>query len=170
MRDVLVLNATFEPLTVLDARRAVVLLLAEKADVVEHDAARRAMRSPSIAVPVPAVVRLRRVVGAPRRAAVPLSRQGVLLRDRYECAYCADEWADTVDHVVPRSRGGRHEWRNVVAACRACNHRKGDRLLTELGWRLRYQPTVPTQPRRVFVPDGMPDSAPEWAPYLPAVA
>jgi 5-methylcytosine-specific restriction endonuclease McrA len=166
VRDVLVLNATFEPLAVLDVRRAVVLLLAEKADLVEHDAARRAVRSPSIEVPMPAVVRLRRTVKAPRRQTVPLSRQGVLLRDRYECAYCAERWADTIDHVVPRSRGGRHEWRNLVAACRPCNHHKGDRLLTELGWRLRFHPTEPTRTRHVVAGD----RPPEWVPYLPAVA
>src|SRR5262245_62126607 len=157
MRDVLVLNATYEPLAVLDARRAVVLLLDEKADLIERDANRRAVRSPSVEVPMPAVVRLRHLVKAPRRASVPISRQGVLLRDRYECAYCLDQWADTVDHVVPRSRGGRHEWRNVVAACRPCNHRKGDRLLTELGWRLRFQPTEPTRARRVVARDPAPE-------------
>jgi 5-methylcytosine-specific restriction endonuclease McrA len=166
MRDVLVLNATYEPLAVLDARRAVVLLLADKADLVAPDEAARAVRSPSIEVPLPAVVRLRQVVRAPRRARVPLSRQGVLLRDRYECAYCSDTWADTIDHVVPRSRGGRHEWRNVVAACRPCNHRKGDRLLNELGWRLRYHPTEPRGSQRLVVRD----AAPEWAPFLPAAA
>jgi 5-methylcytosine-specific restriction endonuclease McrA len=166
MRDVLVLHATYEPLVVLDARRAIVLVLDEKADLIEPDAARRSFRSPTMALPLPAVVRLRRTVAAPRRTSVPLRRQSVLLRDRYECAYCSDRWADTVDHVVPRSRGGRHEWRNVVVACRRCNHRKGDRLIGELGWRLRYQPTEPTRVRRLVVRDG----APEWAPYLPAAA
>lgn len=167
MRDVLLLNASYEPLTVLDARRAVVLLLDEKADLVEADAADRAVRSPSIEVPLPAVVRLRKMVRVPRRRAVPLSRQGVLLRDQYQCAYCTERWAGTVDHVVPRSRGGRHEWRNVVAACAECNHRKADRLPGELGWRLRFQPTEPvgaTAPRVV----ALADQAPEWAAYLAA--
>jgi 5-methylcytosine-specific restriction endonuclease McrA len=166
MRDVLVLNATYEPLAVCDARRAVLLLLDDKADLVAPDGAARLVRSPSIQVPLPAVVRLRQMVRLPRGAGVPLSRQAVLLRDRYECAYCSDAWADTIDHVVPRSRGGRHEWRNVVAACRPCNHRKGDRLLAELGWRLRYQPIEPRGSQRLAVPG----AAPEWVPYLPAAA
>ena len=166
MRDVLVLNATYEPFAVCDARRAVVLLLAAKADLVAPDEAARSVRSPSIEVPLPAVVRLRSMVRAPRRSRVAVSRQAVLLRDQYQCAYCTDEWADTIDHIVPRSRGGRHEWRNVVAACRPCNHRKGDRLLGELGWRLRFQPTEPRGGHRLAVRH----AAPEWAPYLPTAA
>ena len=166
MRDVLVLNATYEPLAVCDARRAVVLLMAAKADLVAPDEAARSVRSPSIEVPLPPVVRLRSMVRAPRRARVSVSRQAVLLRDQYQCAYCTDEWADTIDHIVPRSRGGRHEWRNVVAACRPCNHRKGDRLLGELGWRLRFQPTEPRGGSHLAVRH----AAPEWAPYLSTAA
>ena len=112
------------------------------------------------------MLRLRRRVSVPARCRVPLTRTGVLLRDGYECAYCAEHWADTVDHVVPRSRGGRHEWRNVVAACRQCNHRKGDRLVGELGWRLRFHPTEPSAPRTVSVGA----AAPEWGPYLSRAA
>jgi 5-methylcytosine-specific restriction endonuclease McrA len=162
MRDVLVLDATDEPLAVLDARRAVVLVLAGTVDLVVADGDRRAMRSPSVVVPLPAVVRLRRLAPVPRQRPVPLSRQAVLLRDRYECAYCVERWADTVDHIVPRARGGPRQWRNLVAACTQCNQRKGDRLLGELGWRLRFQPVVPTEARRLRVAR----AAPEWAPYL----
>jgi 5-methylcytosine-specific restriction endonuclease McrA len=164
MRDVLLLNATYEPLAVVDGRRAVLLLLDDKADLVEHDADRRLVRSPSVQVPLPAVVRLRSVVRRPRRTRTPVSRAAVLLRDRYECAYCTDRWADTVDHVVPRSRGGRHEWTNLVAACGPCNRRKGDRLLAELGWKLRFQPTPPRGRPGLAVRR----PAPEWAAYLPA--
>jgi 5-methylcytosine-specific restriction endonuclease McrA len=166
VRDVLLLNATYEPLAVVDARRAVVLLIGDKAEMIEADAADRAMRSPSLSVPLPAVVRLRRRVHPPRRSRLPLNRTGVLLRDGYECAYCTDRWADTVDHVVPRSRGGRHEWRNVVACCQQCNRHKGDRLVGELGWRLRFQPTVPSGEGSLVVRG----TAPEWTPYLPRVA
>jgi 5-methylcytosine-specific restriction endonuclease McrA len=81
-----------------------VLLLAAKADLVAPDEAARSVRSPSIEVPLPAVVRLRSMVRAPRRSRVAVSRQAVLLRDQYQCAYCTDEWADTIDHIVPRSR------------------------------------------------------------------
>lgn len=162
MRDVLLLNATFEPLAIVDGRRAVLLLLDDKVDLVELDAAGRLVRSPSLQLPLPAVVRLRQVVRRPRRSRTPLTRIAVLLRDRYECAYCTERWAETVDHVVPRSRGGRHEWTNVVAACAACNRRKGDRLVGELGWRLRYQPAPPTGRPALAVRQ----PAPEWAAYL----
>lgn len=164
MRDVLLLNATYEPLAVVDGRRAVLLLLDDKVDLVERDALERLVRSPSVQLPLPAVVRLRSMVRLPRRHRVPVTRTAVLLRDRYECAYCSDQWADTIDHVVPRSRGGRHEWTNLVAACAPCNRRKGDRLLAELGWRLRFQPTAPDGRRTLTVRQ----PAPEWAAYLDA--
>jgi 5-methylcytosine-specific restriction endonuclease McrA len=136
----LVLNATYEPLAVVPLRRAIVLVLAEKATVVESSG--RLVRSERLQVPAPTVVRLSHFVRVPYRHSVPLSRRAVLERDRHRCAYCGQR-ANSVDHVVPRSRGGGHEWANVVAACSRCNHKKGSHLLAELGWRL---PFVPAQP------------------------
>ena len=165
MERVLLLNATFEPLQLVTARRAVVLLLCDRAAVVAvHDDA-PIFHSPRVEVCVPSIVRLRSFVRVPYRATVPpLSRRAVLVRDRSRCAYC-DVHADTIDHVIPRSRGGRHEWTNVVAACRRHNMQKGDRLLEEIGWRMHFEPRVPDGPwwRWRHVPD--PD--PLWAPYLP---
>jgi hypothetical protein len=122
-------------------------------------------RSALLVVEIPAIVRLHEMVKLPTKVRTPpLTRRSLLLRDSYQCAYCL-EHADTIDHVVPRSRGGRHEWTNVVAACRRHNMQKGDRLLEELGWRLHFEPRAPDGPwwRWRHVPD--PD--PLWAPFLP---
>jgi 5-methylcytosine-specific restriction endonuclease McrA len=157
----LVLNATYEPLCVVPLRRAVVLVLAEKAVVIEAGDA--VMHSARLAMPVPSVVRLSRYVRVPYHREVPLTRRAVLDRDGHECAYCGTR-ADTIDHVRPRSRGGQHVWTNVVAACARCNHRKGDRLLTEMGWQLSSPPTQP--PATVAVVMGWAKREPSWQPYL----
>jgi 5-methylcytosine-specific restriction endonuclease McrA len=161
MSGALVLNATYEPLCVVPLRRAVVLVLAEKAVVVE--AGDGLMRSARTAIPVPTVVRLSRYVRVPYRREVPLTRRAVLDRDRHSCAYCGTR-ADTIDHVRPRSRGGQHVWSNVVAACARCNHRKGNRLLAELGWHLDSPPTQP--PATVAVVLGWAKRDPAWQRYL----
>lgn len=157
----LVLNATYEPLCVVTLRRAVVLVLAEKAIVVETGAT--VMHSAHAAIPVPSVVRLSRYVRVPYRREVPMTRRAVLDRDAHQCAYCGVR-ADTIDHVRPRSRGGQHTWTNVVAACARCNHRKGDRLLSELGWHLAVSPTQP--PATVAVVMGWTRREPSWQRYL----
>src|SRR2546430_13065128 len=121
----LLLNASFEPLCVVPARRAVVLVLKEKAEIVHRNGAE--FRSERRTVPVPAVIRLVHFVRVPFRATAPLSRRAVFARDGHRCQYCAGT-AENLDHVLPRSRGGPHTWENVVASCRACNARKEDRL------------------------------------------
>jgi 5-methylcytosine-specific restriction endonuclease McrA len=143
MGRVLLLNATYEPLQLLSARRAVLLLVDGRAEAVSTPADPEVCRSASLTVEIPSVMRLQYVVKLPSRVRVPpLTRRSVLQRDNNLCAYCNAE-ADTVDHVRPRSRGGKNEWSNVVAACRLCNFKKGDRLLEELGWRLRSDPRAP---------------------------
>ena len=158
----LVLNASFEPLSVVSARRATVLMLAEKADLVS--ASGQCFRSEHLAVDVPSVVRLRHFVKVPfgRRAA--LNRRAVFARDGGRCQYCGDA-ADSIDHVVPRARGGPHVWENVVAACRPCNVRKGDRLLAHTSMQLRRPPLAPRESTWVTVAMGMIPS--QWEPYLP---
>src|SRR6185312_12864236 len=141
-RRVLLLNSTYEPLTALPMRRAVVMLICGKADVVHDDPSGPVIHSASRTIVVPSVIRLRSYVRVPYRARIPMTRAALMHRDRFRCAYCGNK-ADTVDHVVPRSRGGDHSWENCVAACSPCNHRKADRLLTELGWSLRATPLPP---------------------------
>lgn len=139
---VLLLNATFEPLAVVTAKRAVLLMLSGKAECVQAALEGGAFRSENLSVVAPSVMRLSRYVRVPYRSSVPMTRAGVLRRDGRVCAYCGKR-ADTIDHVIPRSRGGMHSWENCVAACRGCNSRKADRLLVELGWTLCVPPGPP---------------------------
>lgn len=160
----LLLNATFEPLTALPLRRAVVLIVCGKAEVVHGDQSGRLVHSATRSVPVPSVIRLSNYVRVPYRAKVPLTRAGLMHRDRYRCAYCGAK-AETIDHVIPRSRGGPHTWQNCVACCARCNHRKADRLLSELGWSLRVDPQAPHGPYWRLLSQ-VNEADPEWARYL----
>lgn len=165
MRRTLLLNATYEPLGIIPVTRAVVLVMADKADVVaEGDAV---MRSPSMSMAAPAVIRLRYYVKVPYRRTLPLTKRNLLDRDRHTCAYCQNR-AQTVDHVIPRSRGGLNVWENVVAACERCNNRKGDRLLAEIGWQLPFTPSAPTGWSWAAV--GVARVDPSWAKWLPTAA
>ena len=137
----LLLNATYEPLCVVSSRRAIVLVLADKA--VPVDDAAEVVHAERVSLAVPVVVRLTRYVRVPYPAQVPLSRRAVFTRDGQTCVYCGSS-ATSIDHVVPRSRGGTHTWDNVVAACRRCNHTKADRSLAELGWKLPHPPHTPS--------------------------
>lgn len=144
MSSVLVLNATYEPLNVVSVRRAVVLLLKEKAELVEAAEAR--LRAERMEIPVPLVIRLVTYVRIPRRIHLPVTRRTVLARDNYTCQYCGEQPGKanlTVDHVLPRSRGGTHTWENVVTACGRCNRRKGNRTPEEAGMPLRTRPARP---------------------------
>jgi 5-methylcytosine-specific restriction endonuclease McrA len=141
MGRALVLNATDAPLAVVPARRAVVLVIKDKAEVVVTNGA--IFRSERICLEAPSVVRLRRFVHVPYRQHAPLTRRAVFARDDWTCQYCGSG-AENLDHVVPRSRGGSHIWENVVAACRRCNARKMDRTPQEAGFRLARQPFAPT--------------------------
>jgi 5-methylcytosine-specific restriction endonuclease McrA len=136
----LVLNATYEPLCVVPIRRAAVLVLTDKAVPVEEGDG--LLRSERLNMHVPTIVRLTRYVKVPYRGPVALTRRAIFARDAGQCVYCGGT-ASTVDHVLPRSRGGRHVWDNVVAACDKCNHVKADRTLAELGWRLHRSPKAP---------------------------
>ncbi len=160
---VLLLNATFEPLAVVTAKRAVVLMLSGKAECVEA-AVGMAFHSASLTLPAPSVMRLSRYVRVPYRRAVPMTRSGVLRRDGRRCAYCAKR-ADTIDHVVPRSRGGTHSWENCVAACKSCNSRKADRLLEELGWSLGFTPKPPHRAAGGVLVLAV-EPHPAWEPWL----
>jgi len=151
MDRVLVLNASFEPLSLISLKRAVVLLLQEKAEVVETDVTRQ-LRAERVSLPVPLVIRLVHYVTIPFGLKVPLSRRGILARDEHTCQFCsATAGPLTVDHVLPRSRGGRTSWENCVAACKRCNHRKGDRTPEEAGMRLARKPGRPHFTRVAFV-------------------
>jgi 5-methylcytosine-specific restriction endonuclease McrA len=161
MSRALVLNATYEPLSVVPSRRAVVLVLDHKAELLHGTG--EALHSERLTVPVPSVIRLRTFVKVPFRRRAPLNRRGIFARDDQRCQYCGGA-AESIDHVIPRSRGGLHAWDNVVAACRPCNVRKRDRLLPETSMRLRRNPAAPRDLTWVAVAVG---SVPtHWEPYL----
>lgn len=167
-RRVLLLNATYEPLTAVTIRRAIVLVLRERADVVHADAAGVAVHSADMAVPVPTVIRLRTYVKVPYRAVIPMTRAALMQRDGFRCGYCSSK-ATTIDHIVPRSRGGGHSWENCVACCASCNHRKADRLLSELGWHLRITP-APPRGRHWRLLATVKEIDPAWVQYIDAGA
>ncbi len=159
--SVLLLNATYEPLRVTPTFRAIQLMLEGKVDVVEALEGRK-IRSATQEWEMPSVVRLRRYVNVPRHRHPPLNRRTLLARDNHECAYCEEE-GTTIDHVIPTSRGGAHDWRNVVASCYRCNHRKGDRTPEEMGLQMRFQPFVPPAGRWLVVGSHERD---RWREYL----
>lgn len=140
----LVLNAGYEPLAVVSFRRALMLVLNDKASVIKTDS-ENPIHTVSATYDRPSVIVLRRYVRVPYVRRIPVSRRGILRRDRFRCAYCSQP-ATTIDHVVPRSRGGEDTWENLVASCFKCNNVKGDRLLRDLGWSLRVPPRMPSGP------------------------
>lgn len=162
----LVLNAGYEPLAVVSFKRALVLVMNDKAAVIEHvegepvHAARGSYERPAVIV-------LTRYVRMPHTRRIPVTRRGVLRRDGHRCAYCGKA-AATIDHVLPRSRGGQDSWENLVACCLRCNNIKSDRTPREMGWELR---TVPQPPRGgSWTVRGAERGDPRWEPYLALAA
>jgi 5-methylcytosine-specific restriction endonuclease McrA len=138
-----------------------VLVLGEKAEVVEHNG--MMFRSEHIELAAPSVIKLRHYVRVPRRVSVSPNRKAVFMRDGHTCQYCGRP-AENVDHVIPRSRGGTHTWDNVVAACRRCNGRKENRLFHEVGFKLARSPKPPPPGFWLHMIVGR--AEPEWHPYL----
>ncbi len=162
MSRVLVLNASYEPLSVVSTRRAVVLVLREKATIVVDRP--EIWASATASIEVPSVVKLVRYVKVPYRRSVPVSRRAVFGRDGNRCQYCGAP-AESIDHVLPRSKGGEHSWENVVACCRACNVRKADRTPNEAGFQLAARPRPPRRFGWIYASSGY-QMDPAWQPYL----
>jgi 5-methylcytosine-specific restriction endonuclease McrA len=158
---VLVLNVSYQPLCVVPVRRALVLALTQKAEVLHSNG--HVYRSEHLELAAPTVVRLNYFVKVPYRARASLSRRAVMVRDNYECQYCGRA-AENVDHVVPRSRGGPHTWENVVAACKSCNSRKENRSIDEVGYRLKRSPETPHE--SVWIVVAVESVDPSWEQYL----
>jgi 5-methylcytosine-specific restriction endonuclease McrA len=163
MQHVLVLNASYEPLNVCSVRRAHVLVYKGRAEVI--DALDRPLRSAEHAYPWPHVVRLLTYVRVPRSAQRRISRRALFARDGWECVYCGTSGVRlTLDHVVPRSRGGDSVWENVVTSCAPCNLRKGDRLPEEAAMQLARVPRPPAP--ALFIRLSTPRVPSGWRPYL----
>jgi 5-methylcytosine-specific restriction endonuclease McrA len=135
-----------------------------KADTVHDDPHAPFVRSAEWSVQLPSVIRLRSYVRVPYHARVPMTRAALMHRDGNRCAYCGAK-AETIDHVVPRSRGGEHSWENCVACCAPCNHKKADKMLAELGWTMRAVLTPP-KGRHWRLLATLPELHPTWLPYL----
>ncbi len=162
----LVLNAGYEPLTVVSFKRAMVLVMNEKANVIEHVEGDPVWAG-SGAYERPVVIILTRYVRLPAARRVPVTRRGVLRRDDHRCGYCGKA-AATIDHILPRSRGGADSWENLVACCLRCNNLKSDRTPQEMGWSLRITPRPPRGTG--WTVRGAERSDPRWEPYLALAA
>ncbi len=164
---VLVLNATFEPINVCSVRRAVVLVLKDKAEVLEQGVA--ALHSEMSTIARPVVIRLATYVHVPRDAhRRKITRRAVFARDGWTCQYCGSRSNLTVDHVIPRSKGGDSSWENIVASCAPCNRRKGDRLPRQANMHPRHAPRTPRA--EIFIHVASPTIPAAWLAYLPAAA
>ena len=160
---VLVLNASYEPINVCTVRRAVVLILKERAEVIE-----RSLHAESLTMPRPAVIRLITYVRIPRDAhSRKITRRAIFARDSWTCQYCGSARGSlTIDHVIPRSKGGTSGWDNIVTCCAPCNRRKGDRLPKQVGMHPRHAPRAPSP--SIFVHVAVPRVPAAWQPYLVA--
>ena len=163
----LVLNATYEPINVCTVRRATVLLLKEKAEVIEIGSQTLHWANGSLAKPV--VIRLITYVKIPRDTHKrKITRRAVFARDGWACQYCGARSNLTVDHVIPRSKGGPSTWENIVASCAPCNRRKGDMLPQKVGMHPRQAPRVPHP--QVFIHVASPTIPAAWRQWLPEAA
>ena len=141
-KAVLVLNQNYMPLNVCNVRRAIVLVFDGKAEILETHPT--TMSTPTRAFPAPSVIRMVYLIRRPRPR-VKLTRREIFIRDHFTCQYCGRQAHDlTIDHIVPKSKGGDHTWENLVSACKPCNHRKGGKSLGEARMKLR---TLPAEPR-----------------------
>jgi 5-methylcytosine-specific restriction endonuclease McrA len=160
---VLVLNLNYEPLQVCDTRRALNLILDGKAKMVANG--RGLIRSVRKAFPCPSIIQLRRVIHHPR-SRLHISKREILRRDNYICQYCGRRtFPLTVDHIIPRHRGGTHSWQNLTTACVPCNRKKGGRSLCETSMRLQRKPEEPPQ-SALYLFGHYLDGNSEWRTYL----
>ncbi len=159
---VLVLNQDYQALSITSVQRAIVLVLLHKAEMVEAEAL-RFVRSPSRQLPWPSIVRLKAYVRVPYKR-ILLTRKNVIRRDSSRCQYCGGRDRLTIDHVLPKSRGGRDAWDNLVAACVPCNNRKGSMTPTEAGMNLDRAPFRPSYV--MYIRDYVGSLDDTWKPYL----
>ena len=162
---VLVLNQSYEPLTVCRARRAVVLIYQGKAEMLENGAG--FVHSTSRSFPLPSVIRLGYMIKRPRLER-KLTRFEIFNRDHFTCQYCGKETRQlTLDHIIPRYRGGQHTWENVVSACVPCNRHKAGRTPKEANMKLMHTPAPPHSSPFFNIPYRYLQTQNEWLKYLP---
>ena len=163
---VLVLNQTYEPLNICRAKRAMVLIYQDKAELLENGSGM--MHTVGRDFPVPSVIRLSRLIKRPHNVERKMSRIEIFKRDNYTCQYCGKKTHNlTLDHVMPRSRNGPHTWENVVSACVKCNRVKAGRTPEEAGMKLLTKPVRPHPGSLFHIPSHIPELRNEWEKYLP---
>lgn len=159
----MLLNQSYEPLTICNLRKAIILIFLGKAELVS-DKNHKTIHSVSNTFPWPSVIRLNAYIKIPYKKII-LTRKNILRRDNHKCAYCGrGDLPLTIDHVIPRSRGGDDIWENLVAACLPCNSKKGDRTPDEANMPLRIKPYAPNH--IMFIRNSIGRMDEEWKPYL----
>lgn len=161
-RRVLVLNQDYNPISICTIQRAFLLVYFQKAELISTSNGFM-LRTVNTAYPMPSVIKLRNYVHIPYKSVV-LTRQNVFKRDGFECQYCGTKNDLTLDHVIPKARGGKSTWKNLITACRPCNTRKGDYTPEEIGYDLKKVPYKPSY--ILFLRDISGYAHDEWIPYL----
>ena len=161
-QKVLLLNQSYQPLMTLGAKRAIILSFTEKVEVLERYADE--VRSINLSIFIPSVIRLKDYVRFNKKR-IPLSRKNILKRDNYICQYCnSKSHFMTIDHIIPKDKGGRDSWENLVAACVPCNTKKGNKLLKDIDIKLSKKPKAPSF---LFnIQKELSNSQNSWKPYL----
>ncbi len=164
---ILILNQSYEPLQFCSAKRGIVMVLNGRAEQIEVDG--YFVKSPNATFQLPVVIRVLKMVKRNKKKQMSFSKKNILRRDNFTCQYCEDKDNPlTVDHIIPKSRGGKTSWTNVVVACKPCNLKKGNRNLLEAQMKLRKPPVRPNfhfQP--IAVPEGPPSHLESWKKYMP---
>jgi len=161
-KNVLILNQSYEAVGVCNAKRAIIMIFLGKGEMIEKY--KYLIRSAFTAYPLPSIIRLNRYITLPRKK-ILLSRKNILKRDNYRCQYCGKKSiAMTIDHVIPKVKGGTYSWDNLVCACIPCNHKKGNNSPEQSGLLLL---TIPRKPNNIiFIKDVVGISDDRWKPYL----
>jgi 5-methylcytosine-specific restriction endonuclease McrA len=158
----LVLNLDYSPITVCSAQRAFLLVFLNKAELIKENGT-NSFRSVDQVYPMPAVIKVKRYINVPYKGVV-LTRENVFKRDSYTCQYCGTTKELTLDHLIPKAKGGQTSWNNLVTACKKCNSQKGDFSLEQTNMKLSFRPYKPSYV--MYLKDMSGNNYDEWKPFL----
>lgn len=158
---VLVLSKSYEPLSITSSRKAFLLVYTDKAEVIDFGSG--VLRSPTVSFNVPSIIRLKTRPKYSIYSKVELNRKNIFRRDNNQCQYCGSFENLTLDHIIPKSKGGSSSWDNLVTACNSCNNKKDNKMLHEVGMKLRSEPKRPNYVQFLIKKNKIQES---WKPYL----